>query len=305
MSGVTREYYMSTSSSELAGSSWSTEIPTLGDNKYLWYRDKFTLTNGSVATTTPICDGAWEAIYNIYGINENITSYVEDVETLKTDVESLETEIQPIERGGTGAITKAAAMETLCKLGTVDGDSISAWRAAGYGIMTVSSDDTRFPVGGTLINLVGSSIASGNTQVLIDGSYTYIYVRHYATLSSKWMDWECVRSPKTEISLTRNKSNTPSESTYTCRYVESDKRVYLRAVVFPRESLTYNEDTTYTLYTVPEKYRPKTNHTLSACNGGGGIAQAIVRSDGSINLFSRGGTITKSFYIYITGWWDI
>ena len=103
---VAREYYMSAKSDELTGGSWSTEIPNLGDNKYLWYRDKFTLTNGTVATTTPICDGAWEAIYNIYDINENITSYVADVEALKT-------EVQPIERGGTGATSVATARGNL------------------------------------------------------------------------------------------------------------------------------------------------------------------------------------------------
>lgn len=110
--GVAREFYMSAKSDELTGGSWSTEIPNLGNNKYLWYRDKFTLTNGTVATTTPICDGAWEAIYNIYDINENITSYVEDVEDLKTKAQ-LKTDIQPINRGGTGATSVAAARKNL------------------------------------------------------------------------------------------------------------------------------------------------------------------------------------------------
>ena len=125
--GVTREFYMSAKSDELTGGSWSTEIPNLGNNKYLWYRDKFALTNGTVATTTPICDGVWEAIYNIYDINGNMEEYdakVEEVsnklytitgniDEITNNVDELRREIQPVERGGTGAVTAADALNNL------------------------------------------------------------------------------------------------------------------------------------------------------------------------------------------------
>ena len=143
--GVAREFYMSAKSDELTGGSWSTEIPNLGNNKYLWYRDKFTLTNGTVATTTPICDGAWEAIYNIYDINKNMASYVADVEALKS-------EVQPIERGGTGKTSRKAGFENLSRITppSSDNDTPSAWAAVGDGYC---SYEVKWFWDGILLNL--------------------------------------------------------------------------------------------------------------------------------------------------------
>lgn len=132
---VTREYYMSSSDTELAGGEWSTAIPNLAeDNRYLWYRDVFTLTDGKKATTSPLCDGAWAKIYNIYEINDNVSEYVEAVERVSGEIsdvnsridehdgrfeeisnslENLGTEIQPLNRGGTGATTADEALKNL------------------------------------------------------------------------------------------------------------------------------------------------------------------------------------------------
>lgn len=74
ISKIEREYYMSTSGTDLIGGTWTTEIPTLGAQKYLWSRDKITLTDNVVQRTSAICDGVWEEIYGIYEIGENITA---------------------------------------------------------------------------------------------------------------------------------------------------------------------------------------------------------------------------------------
>jgi hypothetical protein len=73
ISKIEREYYLSSSGTEPLDGEWITTVPTLGDNKYLWSRDKITLTDNTIQTTSPICDGVWEEIYRIYEIGENIT----------------------------------------------------------------------------------------------------------------------------------------------------------------------------------------------------------------------------------------
>ena len=315
---VAREYYMSAKSDELTGGSWSTEIPNLGDNKYLWYRDKFTLTNGTVATTTPICDGAWEAIYNIYDINENITSYVADVEALKT-------EVQPITRGGTGATSVAAARLALgidndfTKLSPddVESDEYYAWEKAGNGFMTFGGySDSQYSqitvpdqdVSGVLVNYL-----NGWEGQIVGGSWYKIYqlflsdtgVWYRKINYSQTGTWVKLSFSKENISLTRNSDMVPSDSTYTCYYVKSEKRVYFRGYVAARSNKTYSSGTAILLWTVPEGYRPGVRHALAVNNGGSVVGQSYVGADGKIILTARGGDITFSNVIHITGWWDV
>ena len=55
VSSVEVYYYLSTSSTELIGGSWSTERPTWVDGKYIWSKQKTTLSNGSSSETDPVC----------------------------------------------------------------------------------------------------------------------------------------------------------------------------------------------------------------------------------------------------------
>lgn len=48
-------YYLSTSSSELSGGSWSTTAPTWSNGKYMWSKTKTTYTNGSSKESKPVC----------------------------------------------------------------------------------------------------------------------------------------------------------------------------------------------------------------------------------------------------------
>lgn len=315
--GVAREFYMSAKSDELTGGSWSTEIPNLGNNKYLWYRDKFALTNGTVATTTPICDGAWEAIYNIYDINKNIASYVADVEALKS-------EVQPITRGGTGATSVATARLALgidndyTKLSPADveSDEYYAWEKAGNGFMTFGGySDSQYSqiaipdqdASGVLVNYL-----NGWEGQIVGGSWCKIY-QLFLSDTGVWYRkinysqtgiWKKLSFGKTPISLTRNTSNTPSDSTDSCYYVESEQRVYFRGCVATRNTKVYKSGEANVLWTVPESYRPPTRYALAVSNGGGVVGQAYIGSGGEITLIARGGNIGTENLIYITGWWD-
>lgn len=55
ISSVDIEYYLSTSSTALAGGSWSTNSPTWVDGKYMWSRTKTTTTDGKSTTSEPVC----------------------------------------------------------------------------------------------------------------------------------------------------------------------------------------------------------------------------------------------------------
>ena len=72
ISKIVREYYLSSSGTQMIDGKWSTSVPTLGNNKYLWFRDKITLTDNTIQTTSTICDVVWEEIYGIYEVGENI-----------------------------------------------------------------------------------------------------------------------------------------------------------------------------------------------------------------------------------------
>lgn len=49
------EYYLSTSSTSLAGGSWTTTYPGWVNGKYIWTRSVITYTSGNTVTTTSIC----------------------------------------------------------------------------------------------------------------------------------------------------------------------------------------------------------------------------------------------------------
>ena len=48
-------YYLSTSSTELSGGSWTTTVPQWQDGKYYWQKFITTYTNGQTAETSPVC----------------------------------------------------------------------------------------------------------------------------------------------------------------------------------------------------------------------------------------------------------
>lgn len=57
VSNVT-EYYLSTSSTELTGGTWSEQMPEWESGKYIWKRNRITWSDGSVTYTDPVLDTA-------------------------------------------------------------------------------------------------------------------------------------------------------------------------------------------------------------------------------------------------------
>ena len=120
VSGITTQFYLSTSKTAQSGGSWVTTMPTWENDKYLWTRSKIVYTNpSSTSYTTPIYDSSWEAINEIqadannamYVANnatataanasdtarkaqESANNIQEQVNELQTDTEKVITEIK-------------------------------------------------------------------------------------------------------------------------------------------------------------------------------------------------------------------
>ena len=60
VSSIIKEYYASTSSSELTGGTWMNNVPILTESLYLWSRWKVVLTNGETTTTEAVQEGEFE-----------------------------------------------------------------------------------------------------------------------------------------------------------------------------------------------------------------------------------------------------
>lgn len=91
---VTKQYYVSTSSTELIGGEWSSAVPTIGDTGYLWSKWITEFTDDTKVETKPIQESVAAAFGGVA---------IEDV--------------VPIEKGGTGATSLFGARQTLNFLG--------------------------------------------------------------------------------------------------------------------------------------------------------------------------------------------
>lgn len=55
ISSIIEQYYLSDSTTEQIGGSWSATAPTWQDGKYIWTRSLITYTDNSTVTTSPVC----------------------------------------------------------------------------------------------------------------------------------------------------------------------------------------------------------------------------------------------------------
>lgn len=62
---IVTQFYLSTSKTTQTGGSWVTTMPTWSTGMYLWTRSLITYTDGTTATTSPICDSSWEAVNEV------------------------------------------------------------------------------------------------------------------------------------------------------------------------------------------------------------------------------------------------
>lgn len=115
--------------------------------------------------------------------------------------------------------------------------------------------------------------------------------------------WDSV-SQLESIKCDINTDNAPSSTVAIIKHYPMLKLCLLRIYVPTRSSQTYSENTSYTLCTVPEEYRPNSLWALSVY-GGGTSAQASVNSSGEVKVISRGGNITSGYVIYISGSWFV
>lgn len=123
ISGFIREYYASTSATELANGEWLTTVPTLDTTHYIWTRLKATLTNGKIEYTDPLREGMFgEEIANLEGLISDLNSdlnkqIVENTEKL-TSLQNIINIISPnritaLKHGGTDADNAADARKNL------------------------------------------------------------------------------------------------------------------------------------------------------------------------------------------------
>lgn len=176
------EYYLSSSSAVLDGGSWSATPPTLGNNKYLWMRSKVTLTDGTIQYTVPVCEGVWEEIYGIYAIGDKVDGALSDVTDLKSRMTAEENKVQPLNKGGTGKTTRAAAMNNLQYIPSSDlsflkgngaGDTAVNWVAAGTGLAYISAEgllENQPMKYGWLYNFTSGSVIVAQQFIGLDGN---------------------------------------------------------------------------------------------------------------------------------------
>lgn len=121
---IIKEYYASTSSSELTGGAWAESVPALSESVYLWSRWKVTLTNGETIITEAVQEGIAGAdllnLANTVGdLDKALKKQAEDVkeqfDNLNENLgEVAKEDIVPVEKGGHG---KTSAEQGLLALG--------------------------------------------------------------------------------------------------------------------------------------------------------------------------------------------
>lgn len=107
------------------------------------------------------------------------------------------------------------------------------------------------------------------------------------------------------ITLSRNATNVPSTSVYTCYLDKKNNRVYFYAYINPRNTQVYTSGNNYTLWTVPEGFRPKKTIPLSAYVGNASVPNASITTAGEIRVMPKVVDIGTSWAVMINGYWDL
>ena len=154
------------------------------------------------------------------------------------------------------------------------------------------------------VNLTAANVGAASSEHNHDGRYyTVVEVNDLLTVDA--LKSKLGLDP-THVDLTRNTSNTPSDSTYTCTYIPALTRCFFRGYLAARSSKTFASGTSYTLWTVKDTlYIPSTRHALAITNASSTRVDAWIKDDGTIQITPRGATINASNLFYITGWWSV
>ena len=109
-----REYYLSTSKTDLTGGDWSESKPQASTGKFIWTRYKITYTDLHIGYTKPIYDDALDKVYEISATNKSsieqlngsITLLVNRTSENKTNADALKTELQTLQQQTADAFSR-------------------------------------------------------------------------------------------------------------------------------------------------------------------------------------------------------
>ena len=110
-----REYYLSTSKTELNGGEWSDTKPQVTNGKFIWTRYKITYTDLHVGYTSPSYDDALDRLYEvsysnksaIEQLNNSVNLSVQETATIKKSLQSTNDDLHALEAQTQQYATKA------------------------------------------------------------------------------------------------------------------------------------------------------------------------------------------------------
>ena len=127
-----REYYLSTSKTELNGGEWSDTKPQVTNGKFIWTRYKITYTDLHVGYTTPSYDDALDGLYEvsysnktaIEQLNNSINLSVQETTAIKKSLQSTNDDLHALETQAQQYATKAELQLTKDNVSTLISEEI-------------------------------------------------------------------------------------------------------------------------------------------------------------------------------------
>lgn len=121
VSKIQEQYYLSTSSTEQLGGSWSDTMPTWENGKYIWKRDYITYTDSSTATSTATLANA------LNNVSSDAATAVSTANTANSTAKSASTTATAAKEDIDGVLTEGAKTVDGTKItdGTITADKIN------------------------------------------------------------------------------------------------------------------------------------------------------------------------------------
>lgn len=203
VSNVT-EYYLSTSSAELTGGTWSEQMPEWESGKYIWKRNKITWSDGTVTYTDPVLD---TALNHANEAADYATGKAEEAATAAGNAQASATIAQ--EQAELSAQASANAQESANTANTNAADAINKANAA-----QEAADEANEQV--TIINGEISTIKEDQTDIRneMSAEITTIKETMEASYAKKTDVSDTEMELRAEISKSAAEIQTTMESDY-------------------------------------------------------------------------------------------
>lgn len=203
VSNVT-EYYLSTSSTELTGGTWSEQMPEWESGKYIWKRNRITWSDGTVTYTDPILD---TALNHANEAADYATGKAEEAATAAGNAQASATIAQ--EQAELSAQASANAQESANTANTNAADAINKANAA-----QEAADEANEQV--TIINGEISTIKEDQTDIRneMSAEITTIKETMEASYAKKTDVSDTEMELRAEISKSAAEIQTTMESDY-------------------------------------------------------------------------------------------